>query len=549
MKERGLLLAVGFLTLLLASLDLSLAQAAGAGGSSEAETALRAWFQRGGGRLDLKGESLRSAGELPALYARFNYQPLWTDASGPRPHARALLEAIRNAGRDGLSPKDYHLVALEERLGKAQAGGSLVALDLLMSDAWLTLANHLANGRIRPQQADPEWHIPYKPVPVLELIPAGREPKDLVGLLPSIAPPHPEYRRLKVALARIEGYVRAGGWPRWPDGPKLKEGDRDPRLPVLRQRLQVTGELGQVQVADPELLEGETLEALRRFQANQGLEVDGVLGKGTAAALNRTAQERAQQIQVNMERWRWLPRQWEKRFILVNMAGFELSLNEEGKEPLAMKTIVGQKFRSTPAFTRNLTHLVVNPAWHVPAKIAREDILPELRKDAAYAQKKKLKLFTRVDGEVVQVDPAEVDWTTTEGGFPYQIRQDPGPGNALGRIAFMLPNPFAIYLHDTPKRYLFDRAVRTFSSGCIRVEKPTELALRLLNGDGAWNGEKLQAAIDSNQTRTLTLPHPVPVYIVYLTTWADDAGHPQFRGDIYDRDARLAGLLLARDQG
>lgn len=511
--------------------------------------ALRTWFEQQAILPNLKPADLYSGQQLHTLYKELGYQPLWLKATGPRPEARGLVEGIRDIRREGLDPTDYHLRTLEGLLD-APNPQARVALEVLLSDAWLTLARHLANGKVQPRRADPNWHIPPQPLDPLRLL---REqlgkPLDPLAQLSELAPPQPEYRHLREALALYRGYAAAGGWPELPDGPKLSPGDQDVRLPLLRQRLRMTGELADPvsapELTNPLFYDEDTVQAVRRFQAHHGLEEDGIVGRATRSALNVSAEARARQIELNMERWRWLPRKWEKPFILANMAGFELALMDEGQEPLVMRTIVGQRYRSTPAFTRNLTHLVLNPHWHVPSRIAREDILPELRKDPAYVQKKKLHFYTRLDGEMTKVDPTEIDWhAVSENGFPYRIRQDPGPVNALGRIKFVMPNSFDIYLHDTPKRHLFERPVRTFSSGCIRVEKPVELALRLLRGDKFWTLDRLQAAIDSRATRTLTLPRQVPVYLVYLTAWVDQAGKVQFRGDIYKRDAQLEMALF-----
>lgn len=282
---------------------------------------------------------------------------------------------------------------------------------------------------------------------------------------------------------------------------------------------------------------------MRRFQQRHGLQADGSVGEATLAALNVPVEERIRQIEANMERWRWLPRQLEPRYILVNMAGYELQVIEAEQTVLNMRVIVGRDYRQTPVFTSAMTSLVLNPHWYVPRSIFRDDILPRLRRDPEYLERLGMRLFSSLNGNGSEVDAAGVDWAAVDGNsFPYILRQGPGPHNALGRVKFLLPNRYGIFLHDTPDRALFSQPARAFSSGCIRLEDPIELARYVLADEERWSRAGLEAAVAQGRPLGLTLPEPIPVYLVYWTAWVDEAGVLQLRDDIYGRDRRLLEL-------
>jgi murein L,D-transpeptidase YcbB/YkuD len=479
------------------------------------------------------------------FYAERDWRPFWIDRDGPTAAARSLLEAVRASGDEGLNPAEYHLPEIEPLLLATPLNGADAArLELLFSDAFLVLARHLAEGRRRPADVDPDWHIPVQagnPGDLLRQVAAGRPVSEA---LDSQRPAHPGYRRLREALVRYRALANSGGWPELPAGEKLESGMRDARVPILRQRLQITGDAPSRLPADPEFFDGELDAAVRAFQSRHGLEVDGVVGRRTRAALAASAGERVRQLVINLERWRWLPRDFGPRHIQVNVAAFELEYLERDQPPLDMKVIIGRTYRSTPAFTERMTYLELNPYWNVPKRIARLDLLPKLERDPEYFDHQGIRILSDWSADAEVIPPAEMEWEPGSGrAFPYRLQQLPGPLNALGRIKFMLPNRFDIYLHDTPSRNLFQRTVRTFSSGCIRLEKPIDLALRVLEGSN-WNEASLLEAIDSGEHRIISLPRSIPVYLIYLTAWGNAAGVVNFRNDIYDRDRRMEQALF-----
>jgi murein L,D-transpeptidase YcbB/YkuD len=269
-----------------------------------------------------------------------------------------------------------------------------------------------------------------------------------------------------------------------------------------------------------------------------------VVGRDTLSALNVSVTDRLRQIQVNLERWRWLAQDLGNRYVLVNLADFRLEVVETGRMVMDMRIIVGKGYRRTPIFSGRMTYLVLNPAWHVPHKIARLDILPRIRKDPGYLSREHFRVFEGWGADAKEIDPATVDWTkVTRGNFRFRLRQDPGSWNALGRVKLMFPNEFGVYIHDTPSRELFRKTVRTFSAGCIRIEKPLELAEYVLAGDPKWNGEAILAALEAGREQTVRLPAAIPVHLLYWTAWVDASGTVQFRKDVYERDWRVLETL------
>jgi murein L,D-transpeptidase YcbB/YkuD len=284
-------------------------------------------------------------------------------------------------------------------------------------------------------------------------------------------------------------------------------------------------------------------EAVIAYQRAAGLEPDGIVGPGTLEALNATRFSWIDQIDANLERWRWLPRDLPPTHVRVNIAAYALRVFRGSEQPLAMDVIVGRPYRRTPVFTEAIKYLVVNPFWNVPPRIAVQDKLPDLKRDAAALAEQGFEV--RLEGESEFLPVTTVDWTQIErDSFRHTLRQRPGPQNALGRIKLMLPNPYAVYLHDTPTRELFARQERSFSSGCVRLSRALDLARWVLENDGQPDTAlALQALVDSGETRTLPLNTPLPTFLVYFTAFTDEAGEVVFRRDIYQRDAAVVAAL------
>lgn len=343
---------------------------------------------------------------------------------------------------------------------------------------------------------------------------------------------------LENALSQYRQLAAHGGWPQVPDGPTLHEDDRNARIPLLRQRLVVSGDLA-ASASQGDRFDGTLKEAIQKFQTRHGLTADGAVGVKTLTELNVPINQRIRQLAASLERCQPLPPLLEPRHILVNIADFTLKLYEDGNLLLSMPVIVGKTYRQTPVFNGRISSLVLNPNWEVPHSIATKDILPKIKKNPNYLSQLHLRVFQGWKG-AAEIDPASIDWknlSTTH--FPYRLRQDPGPTNALGRVKFLFPNPYDVYLHDTPARELFQKDARTFSSGCIRIAKPLDLAVYLLQGTKLNSMDALTEAIARGKTQQIVIPSPIAVHIVYMTAWVDPDGIVQFRSDIYNRDPAL----------
>jgi murein L,D-transpeptidase YcbB/YkuD len=493
--------------------------------------------------LEIQGEVISSVIVIPALYQQRDYAPLWTNKYS----IHELLAAIRSIGADGLDPADYHLVALERLQQQVSSSAApppaqLAEYDLLLTDSLVRLGYHLMIGKVDPVELDQNWNMD-KTVGDLDTVLAMADAVSngsVDQLIDSLRPQAPIYAQMKAALARYQRFAEEGGWQPLADGPALKPGMSDPRITALRQRLAVTGEF--TGTDRQSFVYDEALEqAVRLFQRRHGLEDDGIIGKGTLQALNVPVEQRIDQLRVNLERARWILRDLPEDYVLVDIAGFHVRLVRDGNIVWETRAQVGKPYRKTPVFRSRITYMDVNPTWTVPPTILRKDVLPAIKRDPEYLQEKNMRVLDRQGSPV---DPATIDWSIYPGtGFPYMVRQDPGPTNTLGRIKFMFPNKHLVYLHDTPSKSLFDRAERAFSSGCIRIENPYDFAELLMDDSRQWSREDIQKVIDTRETRSVTLPQPITVLLLYWTVAFDEDGTAVFKQDIYDRDAPiLSGL-------
>jgi L,D-transpeptidase YcbB len=481
-------------------------------------------------------------GRLESFYQQQAQLPVWWNlqANQRKPAADELLAILTQSTRHGLDPADYHEQELRAHWSASEPA-TIARRDLLLTDAFLAYTRHLSSGRYAPQLLDPKWHILPQAIDSSAFLRRVVDSAEFRDQVEDLAPPHSGYRRLQRSLQQYHRLAADIPWPLVDGGPLLRPGERDLRVHDLRERLRLEGY--PVADAEDEYRYDEELEAqVQAFQARHGLKVDGVLGAATLAALNASPEQRIWQILLNMERWRWLPRDLGERYLMVNMAGFNLQAVERERVQLDMRVIIGTAYRTTPAFIGNLSYLVVNPEWNLPRTILREDVIPRQRENPDYLASQNIRVLANWQPGAAEIDPADIDWQAINPErVPYRLRQDPGPGNSLGRLKFMLPNEYDIYLHDTPSRHLFAEAVRTFSSGCIRLEQPLELADYLLGNAGEWDRTRLLELIESGATRTLRLARAVPVYILYWTAWVDDEGLTHFMDDIYGLDRSMAG--------
>jgi len=505
-------------------------------------------------RVVLGREVLLNADLLPDFYRERGFLPAWIDDLGLTATARQMLDQLRSADAEGLCPEEYQLARIDplvelaadyRRYGILFDPAYMARLDLLLTDAFFLYAGHLIEGRVDPSEVHDGWRSRPRKVDLVKLLGYALREERLAPVLADLPPPHSGYRLLCGELEAYRRISALGGWPQISAGAVLHPGDGDPRLPLLRQRLQATGDLTADDAAAGEQFDPAAVAALRTFQLRHGLDDDGVLGEKTLAALNVPVEARIRQIELNLERWRWLPKDLGERHIEVNAADFRLTLLERERVVMTMPVVVGTAYRKTPVFSARMSYLIFAPYWNVPPTILREDKLPQIKADPAYVQRHHFEIVRGVEGEERPVDPRSVPWRKVRAAtFPGQLRQKPGPWNPLGQVKFMLPNGFDVYLHDTPDKYLFGRDARTFSSGCIRIQRPLDLAQYLLVEQG-WDCDRLLTAMGRRSPLRVDLKRPLPVHILYWTAWVDAMGKLQFREDIYLRDLDL-DLALAR---
>jgi L,D-transpeptidase YcbB len=493
----------------------------------------------------------RETRALQAVYLKRGYQPIWLSDRGPTPKARLLVERLERAGEQGLRPADYDADRLAAAL-RDDAHQPRAALDLLLSRALVRYGADVKAGRIvRPRRATHGFYMQtVRPDPERLLEEAADAP-DFARFLDRLPPLTPEYRRLVGALAFYRAIAKGGGWSPVPAGPTLKPGMDDPRVALVRRRLQLSGDLKATR--EPATHYGAALAAaVRRFQTRHGLTQDGAVGRSTLAAMNVPADKRVEQIVLNLERRRWMPDDLGDRYVFVNIADQEVKLvvnahSAKQKTIFAGRVIVGRYYHSTPIFSAMMTSVELNPHWNVPQSIARRELLPSIKKNPGYLARNHYLLLTRPLDNASAINPRSVDWTKmTARSFPYWIRQTPGPWNALGSLVFRLPNPHNVYLHDTPSKRLFESEVRTFSHGCIRVQNPIRLALLVLAANREWNAQRITRTIETRIPTTIVLRQPLPVHVTYLTAWSNKDGTHNFRRDVYHRDAPLARLLARK---
>ena len=497
--------------------------------------------------LSIQGRVLRRTEATIQFYAHRDYQPGWLNTDGrPSPAVDALLKAIDEADQEGLRSADYRPADLRKQLkilqqhGAAAGDSALAEFDLLLSDTYLDYGAHLLAGRFSPRKVDPDWTIKPRTRDLTAVLQEALGSHAVGESLRALRPQGKGYVQLREVLHNYREVAAKGGWPTVAAGSNLALGAQGQQVQNLRARLQASGDLSGGG-SGKATFDKAMADAVRRFQKRHGLVENGIVNAATLAALNVSVAQRIRQVELNLERWRWLPDDFGSRYILVNIPSFRMSVFEDGKPVIESKVVVGRLERQTPTFTADMAYLVLSPKWHVPRSIAVKDKLPQLKRSPYALARQNIRVFNSAGQEI---NPGSVNWgAVSANNFNYQLRQDSGPRNALGGIKFMFPNPYNVYLHDTPSRELFSRNQRTFSSGCIRISNPVELAEYLLKFDPKWNRDKIKTASTSGKQRVVNLQQTMPVYLLYWTTWVDEDGLAHFRDDIYQRDKPMIRAL------
>lgn len=507
--------------------------------------------------------------EFNTFYEKREYGLAWLDFEEPSDQVTDLLEAIDEADEEGLDPESYKVAEIEkllkevykiesrkERRKRITAKRSkneevakeakmqdtlklhnLVKLDFLLTSAYLTYASHLLSGKILPNESE-SWFPERRKKDLAPHLDTALTQKNIKESLKDLLPKHIAYRKLRDVLHDFNG-LSEDDWTVITPTNGIKEGDKDNEVFKLKKRLVLSKDLDEknLESKDSSLFNGSVTKALISFQARHGLEESGKLDEKTLGAINVPLKERKDQIKLNMERMRWLPDEFGERYLLVNIPEFKFRIYEQEKVVMEMRVIVGKTFNATPIFSDEMEYIDFSPTWTVPKSIAVEEMLPKLIEDPEFLTRNNFTLYESWEKDAEPIEPEDVKWKkVSEEDFNYRIVQNPGEGNALGAVKFMFPNNLDIYLHDTPTGHLFDRRERNFSHGCIRVEKPVDLAEYLLKDNANWDREKINEAMKQDEPQQVVLSEKLPIHLVYWTTWIDDSGRLNFRDDIYQHD-------------
>ncbi len=509
-------------------------------------------------RLDaenpLSGERLYDA---RSLYGDREYRPIWTGSSAALGRADALLRAVTDADAHGLNPGRYALAPVRDALraayqdaapGDSARAAALADADLHLTALYFTFAHDLANGPFTPAEVGVDWHVDDPDADLPAALRRALDGEGLDAILLRLASTHEGYQRLQEAIGRYERLAADGGFPTVPEGDVLEEGDRSPRVVALRQRLAADGTEVPGAPTDS-VFDGRLVASLAQFQERHGLAVDSVLGPNTVAALNVPVEDRVRRMRANLARWQWLPEDLGDRYIFVNLPEYRLHAYDGGEEVLSMGVIVGEEYddRATPVFSDSMTYAEFRPYWNVPPSIVREEIVPAALDDPGYIEANDFEIIPTYGVADDNTIPATAANLRAAAAGEYRMRQEPGPENALGLVKYMFPNNFAIYLHDTPADHLFDRRVRAFSHGCIRVEDPPALGAYVFADRGWTEADIAQRMQEGPPVDEVELSAPLPVYILYLTAFVDGDGRVHFRDDLYGYDEPIIETLRQRD--
>ncbi|UOQ51932.1 L,D-transpeptidase family protein [Hymenobacter cellulosivorans] len=505
------------------------------------------------------------------FYRERDYRLGWFRNHELVPQAKTLLSVINKAADEGLDPRDYKVKDFDKLFAEFEKSKSDSTkrntlekeIDVALSGTYFNWASDFYRGTVNPREVKSiDWKVKRNKIKLHKALMTILKERESTYPYYEFEPLHPEYDRLKKALADYRTVQRNGGWPTLPATTKIKPGDASPAVALLRKRLlggtaaaepaapatpaanatpvQSTGNVTPA-AAPAEKYTGELVNAVKQFQEFNGLKADGIVSGETLKALNIPISARIDQIILNMERWRWIPKKFEPSYLLVNIPDYKLHVIENNKEVFDMRVIVGKTLNATPVFSDKMEYVVLSPYWNVPWSIIEKELKPKLINNPSYLDRLDMEVVKGYGKKAVAVDPGSIDWSSIrQETFKYTVRRRPGPKNDLGEVKFIFPNSNDIYLHDTPHDELFSQTKRGFSHGCVRVAEPLKLAEYLLRDKPGWDLQTIQDTIANRKEKYVSLKEKLPVYLVYFTAWVDEAGNLHFRDDIYNHDKALA---------
>jgi L,D-transpeptidase YcbB len=469
--------------------------------------------------------------EIVSYYEASGFEPIWLDGARPSEKAEQMVEILNLSYEDGLHPADYDSFDLFAKLG-ATGETDLAELEIHLSTAAVSYAQHMHSGRLNPNSVNREIVIYPAQIGAETILGDLRKTTSLQAYFRLLAPHTPRYQRLRTALADYRRIEAQGGWTVIPEGATIKPDSKDERVPLVRKRMSEAGLYRDEAPADPQFYDPALVAAVTEFQLRSGLETDGAIGPATLAAMNVSVPDRINTMIVNMERNRWMQNDFGPYHILANLADQVVKVVKNEDTIHAEVIQVGLPYHRTPVFTKDMQYIEFNPYWNVPPSIAVNEYLPKLRANPGVLAAQNIDLLAGGS----PISASAVSWSSYgKGNFPFRLRQRPGSGNALGRVKFMFPNQFNVYMHDTPSKSNFDRAQRYFSHGCLRLRDPLAMAEVLLAPQGI-SRDKIESIVASGKNTTIKLEEPVPVHVVYITSFVNKDGSVHFREDVYGRD-------------
>jgi len=501
-------------------------------------------------RMDRDSITMLTSGDdkerLKAMYELLNFQPVWITKAGFSSYTRSLFKQIESDitfDRNSAAYKSYEALKVIEIPEDKQ---KIVAYEFEIAKLYQDYMSHLLYGNIdwKAFQAklkhknNADWVVHNVLSSPESLLIEAISHQSLDHAFKEATPLFPLYEKLVVALEKYQGIVAAGGWEVLPAFKDMKPGMSDPVVPALRERLTKEGDY--VPCDDKNATKRYDkclLKAVKKFQIRHGLEDEGFVGKMTRKALSESAEEKVARIKLNLDRMKWVKRSHDRYQIWVNIPGYTMVVHDGDKMIETMKVIVGRKGHNTPVFYNRVRTIVLNPYWRIPASIIRHEMIPKLQKNANYTNSKKIEIHTGYSEHSPLVNPNSVNWHKYGRKLPpYKFMQSPGKHNALGKIKYLFPNKYSVYMHDTNQPYLFSKDVRSLSHGCVRLHKPVDLLETFSKMDPKIDFEKAQATLEHNKKKPLRLSHSIPVDMIYLTTWVNGDGTVEFRDDIYGYD-------------
>lgn len=475
--------------------------------------------------------------DMRAHYEANAWTPVWIEGGKPSQKAWQAIDALAKANEDGLRSSDYGAEELARKFS-ANTPQQLADLEIHLSTAAISFAQHLSAGRVTPKEVNRELVRYPKAIETGVVLDSFRRTGNVKAYLRLLAPHTGRYERLRAALAAYRAIEARGGWSTVPEGPVLKPGANDPRIAAVRQRMIEEGLLD-AGLASSTAYDETLAKAVIAFQERMGLEAVGTIGPQTLGAMNAPVSKRIEMMELNLERNRWMQNDLGPYHIFANLADQVVKVVRNEDTVHAEVIQVGQPYHRTPEFSDVMEYIEFNPYWGVPPSIAVNEYLPKLRSNPGVLAAQNIELFSGGG----KISPQAVNWSSYgKGNFPFSLRQKPGPDNALGRVKFMFPNEFNVYMHDTPSKSKFEAASRYFSHGCLRLKDPLTMAEVLLEAEG-WDRARIDAVVKGGKNTEVRLKTPIPVHIAYLTAFVNRDGSVHFREDVYGRDKLLKAAL------